>query len=99
MNKPCEKDAFGDMGDVFGTGVDALFSTPGAQLAQVYMDEIVVKPQIREVFEDEGHTLAEFADSIRNFGVLQPILLRRADAGYVLVAGGAPAHGGKAGGP
>lgn len=88
MNKPGEKDAFGDMGDVFGTGVDALFSTPGAQLAQVCMGEIVVNPQIREVFEDEGHTLAEFADSIRNFGVLQPILLRRADAGYVLVAGG-----------
>ncbi|MFZ4701766.1 MAG: ParB/RepB/Spo0J family partition protein [Candidatus Methylumidiphilus sp.] len=87
MNKPSEKDAFGDMGNVFGTGVESLFSTPGAQLSQVYIDEIIVKPQIREVFEDEDHTLAEFADSIRNFGILQPILLRRTDAGYVLVAG------------
>jgi len=82
-----ENNAFGSMDSVLGLGVDALFSSAGAQFSQVYLDEIVVESQIREVFEDEDHTLAEFADNIRLRGVLQPILLRKTDAGYVLVAG------------
>jgi ParB family chromosome partitioning protein len=82
-----KNNTFGNMDGVLGSGVDALFSTAGAQFSHVYLDEIVVKPQIREIFEDEGHSLAEFADSIRLHGVLQPILLRKTDAGHVLVAG------------
>ncbi len=41
--------------------------------------------QPRRVFDDER--LAEMAESIREHGVLQPILLRETDGGYELIAG------------
>jgi len=41
--------------------------------------------QPREVFDTEG--LEELRDSIRNHGVLQPVVVRRAADGYELVAG------------
>src|SRR5947209_11141907 len=41
--------------------------------------------QVRKQFDPE--TLRELADSIRAQGLLQPILVRRLDAGYELIAG------------
>jgi ParB family chromosome partitioning protein len=55
-------------------------------LEQVAVDLIVPNPfQPRRAFPEE--TLKELADSIRISGVLQPILVRRADGKYQLVAG------------
>ena len=50
------------------------------------LDSISVNPyQPRRTFDDER--LAELAESIKEHGVLQPILVRRLDEGYQLVAG------------
>jgi ParB family chromosome partitioning protein len=58
----------------------------------VYLDQIEVKGQLRQEFEDDENSLAELAESIKARGVLQPILLRpnpnsRGSAAYELVAG------------
>ncbi len=73
-----------------GKGLDALFSSgeslgePGNEIS---LEEIVVRDnQPRQVFNDE--TIKEMADSIRQHGVLQPLLVRPLDNGkYELVAG------------
>ena len=50
------------------------------------LDEIVPNPmQPRQVFEPEA--LEELAESIRQYGVLCPLSVRRGESGYELVAG------------
>ena len=72
-----------------GRGLSALLREVEATttgLEQVPVNLIVPNPlQPRRAFPEE--TLKELADSIRISGVLQPILVRRADANYQLVAG------------
>ena len=72
-----------------GRGLSALLrevETATAGLEQVPVDLIVANPfQPRSAFPQE--TLRELADSIRSNGVLQPILVRRVDGKYQLVAG------------
>lgn len=41
--------------------------------------------QPRRTFDEQG--LAELADSIRSYGILQPLTVRRTESGYELVAG------------
>lgn len=79
--------AFIGAADVIGAGIDALFSEQGAQYSLVLLDDIEVKSQIRESFEDEENTLHDLAESIKARGVLQPILLRPTPSGFELVAG------------
>jgi ParB family transcriptional regulator, chromosome partitioning protein len=71
-----------------GRGLSALI--PGAAeeggLVEVPVGAIAPNPrQPREAFEQES--LAALAASIREVGVLQPIVVRRLDRGYELVAG------------
>jgi len=55
-------------------------------LIQVEVDQVVPNPsQPRESFDAEE--LEDLAASIRTAGVLQPILVRRAEGGYELIAG------------
>ena len=50
------------------------------------VSEIVPNPwQPRQVFNDAK--LAQLAESIREAGLVQPIVVRRAGAGYQIVAG------------
>jgi len=50
------------------------------------VEEIRPNPhQPRRVFDEQG--LEELADSIRAYGILQPLTVRRTDRGYELVAG------------
>lgn len=72
-----------------GEGVDSLFDTPKSTFANVPLDEIEVVAQIREEFEDEENPLSDLEDSIREHGVLEPILLRPnpISRGYQLVSG------------
>ena len=75
-----------------GLGLDALFAESANHFSMVYLDQIEVKGQIRQEFEDGENSLAELAESIKARGVLQPILLRpnpnsRGSAAYELVAG------------
>jgi ParB family chromosome partitioning protein len=59
---------------------------PGASFIEVDVSAIKTNPrQPRQVFDEES--LAELAHSIREFGVLQPVVVRRRDAGYELVMG------------
>lgn len=74
-----------------GKGLDALFidntSDSGSAVSTVRISEIEPnKDQPRRVFDDAA--LQELADSIREHGVLQPIIVRPlAGGGYQIVAG------------
>ena len=72
-----------------GRGLSALLrevETTTAGLEQVPVDLVVPNPfQPRSAFPED--TLRELADSIRSSGVLQPILVRRVDGKYQLIAG------------
>ena len=59
---------------------------PGARLAQLNLDQITPNPQQpRTVFEADA--FAELVHSIREFGVLQHIVVRPLGAGYELIMG------------
>ncbi|WP_288713101.1 ParB/RepB/Spo0J family partition protein [uncultured Parolsenella sp.] len=74
-----------------GRGLNALISEANAETgnepeAVLSISEIVRNPnQPRKTFEEDK--LAELADSIRQNGVLQPILVRRKGQKYEIVAG------------
>jgi len=54
--------------------------------AEILVSEIRPNPhQPRETFEEGA--LEELRDSIRNHGVLQPVVVRRAESGFELIAG------------
>lgn len=59
----------------------------GSTFEELPLDKIVPNPQQpRKVFDEDD--LDELADSIREFGVLQPVVVRRADKGqYELIMG------------
>ncbi|GAB2516731.1 putative chromosome-partitioning protein ParB [Corynebacterium atrinae] len=73
-------------------GVDKQAVTPadgfGATYREIPLGEIVPNPQQpRQVFDEEA--LAELVHSIREFGLMQPIVVRRAadDSGYEIIMG------------
>jgi ParB family transcriptional regulator, chromosome partitioning protein len=74
-----------------GRGLGALIgeqetTRPRETVVEVPVEEIRANPyQPRQVMDDTA--LHELAESIREHGVLQPIVLRRAGAAYELVAG------------
>jgi len=72
-----------------GQGLNALLrtvETTTTGLAEVAVDQIDVNPfQPRRTFAADK--LKELADSVRASGVVQPVLLRRADGRYQLIAG------------
>lgn len=73
-----------------GKGINALF--PGetikdaAQVAKISIDRLRVNPfQPRKVFEEAA--LQELSDSIKEHGILQPIVARKAGKNYEIVVG------------
>ena len=64
-----------------------MLGVPGAQLREVPVGDVVPNPkQPRTVFDDEA--LEELTHSVREFGLLQPIVVREApDGGYELIMG------------
>src|SRR5271157_5022970 len=72
-----------------GRGLNALLrtvETTTAGLAEIAVDQIDANPfQPRRTFSADK--LKELADSIRASGLVQPVLLRRADGRYQLIAG------------
>jgi ParB family chromosome partitioning protein len=75
-----------------GRGLDALLSAsesdnpPAGNQAEVRLDQIHHNPwQPRKVFDEEE--LASLSESIKNHGVLQPLVVRPKDDGYQLIAG------------
>jgi len=58
----------------------------GRTISQIEIKEIVPNPrQPRQFFNDES--IAELSDSIKEFGIAQPLIVRRLDNGYELIAG------------
>lgn len=86
-------DVFFGSGDERSAGAtDGLVEIPGAHLANLSPDDIVPNPQQpRHEFREEE--LAELVVSVREFGVLQPIVVRRragaaaGEAQYELIMG------------
>jgi ParB family chromosome partitioning protein len=75
-----------------GRGLDALLSNPTdapsqpASQAEVRLDQIHHNPwQPRKNFDEDE--LASLSESIKNHGVLQPLVVRQTGDGYQLVAG------------
>lgn len=74
-----------------GRGLDALIPSeptekPHAEFLQVPVDDISPNPdQPRSRFDDES--LSELAASLKEVGVLQPIVVTTSDDGFVLIAG------------
>lgn len=86
--KATNTSAYDDAAGFLSDGIDSLFSSGSSDYALIDVEQIEVKQQIREVFEDEENTLADLAESIKSKGVLQPVLLRHSQgSGYELVAG------------
>ncbi|MGY2080728.1 ParB/RepB/Spo0J family partition protein [Modestobacter sp. SYSU DS0657] len=67
--------------------VEPVAGVPGAQLREVPVGDVVPNPkQPRQVFDDEA--LEELAHSVREFGLLQPIVVREAGEGrFELIMG------------
>lgn len=58
----------------------------GARLEEVYLDDIVVKEQVRTKFNDSS--LKELAENIRVNGLIQPLVLHEGKGGrYTLICG------------
>lgn len=70
-----------------GAGVSvALPGADGRRLMRLPIEDIRPNPnQPRKTFDDEG--LEELADSIKQVGLIQPLVVRRVSDGYELVAG------------
>jgi ParB family chromosome partitioning protein len=73
-----------------GRGLEALIPTVASgdipEFLQVRVDEIEPNPQQpRSRFDEEG--LEELSASIREVGVLQPVIVTSGEEGYVLIAG------------
>ncbi len=65
---------------------DGLVPVPGARFAELPVGSIRPNPkQPRTVFEEEA--LDELVGSIREIGVLQPVVVRQVDDGYELIMG------------
>jgi ParB family chromosome partitioning protein len=83
-----QSNAFAGLGDILGTSdLAGLVEDAHQDYSMVRIAEITVKDQDRKEFEDAENTLADLAADILKRGVLQPILLRKTQDGYELVAG------------
>ena len=79
---------------VLGRGIKTLLpediglstARPSVGLLEIPVDEIARKPRQPRRSMDE-RALAELSDSIRQRGVIQPVVVRRTETGYELVAG------------
>lgn len=69
-----------------GAGNSVQSNTPIHDVFAVFLSDIDVNPfQPRKTFND--HTLEELSQSIKEYGIIQPILVRRNGARYELIAG------------
>ena len=61
-------------------------STPKNDITKIKLSEIRSNPyQPRKTFDDS--TLQELADSIKEYGIIEPIIVKKSIKGYELVAG------------
>ncbi|MCI8402068.1 MAG: ParB/RepB/Spo0J family partition protein [Lachnospiraceae bacterium] len=92
-----EKRKRSGLGKGLGKGIDALITVAepeenheeeSGEKTPHMLDIHLVEPnreQPRKIFDDES--LAELADSIRQYGILQPLLVQKKDDYYAIIAG------------
>jgi len=74
-----------------GKGLDALFEDDGSltereEIIEIDIDKILVEnDQPRKIFNEQD--ILDLAQSIKNYGLINPITVRQSDNGYVLIAG------------
>lgn len=70
-----------------GKGLDALFAEDAKDgVTEVKLTEVMPnKNQPREFFDEDA--LAALSDSIKEYGVIQPIIVNKKGSGYIIVAG------------
>jgi ParB family chromosome partitioning protein len=69
-----------------GAATDGPLPVPGARFAEIDIDQITANAkQPRQVFDQDA--LAELTHSIREFGVLQPVVVRASADGFELIMG------------
>lgn len=69
-----------------GDGINVLMNQKPNN-ATLKIEDIIVKSQIREEFENEDNSLNDLAESIKDYGIIEPLVVRSTDEGFVLVAG------------
>ena len=63
-----------------------LTETPKEEIVNVKIDELRSNPyQPRQIFNEEA--LKELSDSIKEYGVFQPIIIKKSIKGYEIIAG------------
>ena len=70
-----------------GKGLDALFAEDSKDgVIEVKLTEVMPnRNQPREFFDEDA--LSALSDSIKEYGVIQPIIVNKTDNGYIIVAG------------
>ena len=65
---------------------DIVSGTPKSEILEIKLSDIRSNPyQPRKTFDEES--LKEFAESIKEYGVIEPIIVKKTIKGYELVAG------------
>ncbi|MEQ1545970.1 ParB/RepB/Spo0J family partition protein [Methyloglobulus sp.] len=70
-----------------GDGLNKLFQTDNDNYVYIHVDDLVIEEQVRKELENKLHTLVGLANSIKKYGVLKPILVRKVDDQFIVVAG------------
>ena len=78
-------DAVEDLNKSSTTGVHAFLQKEDQDYAIIELNQIDIRPQVRKHFDPDA--LAEMAAGIKESGVLQPILVRRLNGRFELIAG------------
>ena len=78
------------MHKALGKGLEALIPTksglPHDSIQQIEIDKIKVNPlQPRKNFDQAG--LSDLAESIKENGIIQPVIVRKKASGFILIAG------------
>lgn len=79
--------SFLDMIEKVGVTPEAGVELKEIPLGEIRPDENQVRVTLRENEIEHAEALQELADSIREHGLLEPILVRETEQGYVIVAG------------
>lgn len=83
-----ESGEFSDLAslDIFNNGKKVIEETPKEQIVELKIDELRSNPyQPRKTFDENA--LNELAESIKENGVFQPVIVRKAIKGYEIIAG------------
>lgn len=85
-NNPAEDNSLGHTESNLVEEQPVVHSSNINEVLRVSIDNIVPNPfQPRKTFNEES--LRELASSIKEYGVIQPLLVRKTDAGFELIAG------------